>query len=149
MSDFYEDLKRGKVGEDIFLAIHRNKVLLDMRGDCYYQDNDIDFIVNGHTYEVKTDYRVNRTGQVAVEIKHVYNESNHVYRGWLYTTKAEFISYVDPVDRVTYTIKTSDLKELAERESKTYWHYNDLDDVALKLVYVTAPQFTRDEDSAF
>lgn len=68
--DFKNDLERGKVGEKLFLNYLENNgvSVRDVSNDSAYWSKDIDLIsANGITYEIKSDYRSQQTGNLAIE----------------------------------------------------------------------------------
>lgn len=107
---FREDLKRGLVGEqklyDLLLTFE------DVRGiqlaGMPLQRQGIDAIV--HLYdgdkvvrvsvEVKTDFRAEDTQNLAVEYEsvHLWGEPKAKKRGWLYTSRADFLVVLVPTD---------------------------------------------------
>lgn len=116
---FEEDLQRGAVGEYFFSQYFKMQKceVKDYRDDVPHQQQDIDFTVDGVTYEVKTDYNYNRTGNFVAE-DYVYYWNGGEANGWLRKTKAEFICFCNPKSANNcglHIIRTSDLKKILNR----------------------------------
>lgn len=74
--NFKKDLEAGEIGEEVAFRIlsssHQTKSILDVRKDPYFQNLDIDFLVEKYSgivikYEVKTDRQAHKTGNIAFE----------------------------------------------------------------------------------
>lgn len=97
--NFQESLERGKIGERVFIdmlkkgGIHEVK---DVSNDRSYQSKGIDFIVNGYTVDVKTDFMAAKTGNIAFETDSVSINGETIKKGWLYTSEAQYYFYLVP-----------------------------------------------------
>lgn len=129
MNTFYKDLERGKVGEqlvqDTFSSL--GYYVEDTSNNPDYFKDDIDFIVaDGFKYEVKTDYRMNDTGNIALEDSTWYFRDGSEKQSWLWTSKADYFCFVNPYDiKQFYVIKTSDLRQLVKIEGFRTVDFND------------------------
>ena len=114
-NDFYNDIRRGKVGEKLFAdayAAAGNKVE-DVSDNIDYRRRDIDFIVSNKrgqqtTIEIKTDEASEYTGNVFVEYANNNNKS-HDYLGWLMYCEAEYIGFVQPHNRRALIVSFAEL----------------------------------------
>lgn len=126
---FANDLERGTFGEQLFeLYCNQQGVeCKDTRSNPDYWTVDIDFIVDGVNYEVKTDYWFNTTGNLAVEHQVIYKDGRKC-KGWLHTTKADYIVYAIPpkndsnnqLKGTLWFIKTEELRYITSE------HYNKI-----------------------
>ncbi len=85
---FYEDLKKGKVGENIFLHYYKDKFknIDDVTNDTAYQKIDVDFLVDEFKVDVKFNYKDN--GYLPFE---EYTNNSPYVQGWLEKSKADII----------------------------------------------------------
>ena len=108
-NEFLRDKAKGKCGEqivfDYYSSIGCN--IIDVSEDKEYQQQDIDFLIDGTGYEVKTQ---NCTFENKICIELIANVERN-YNGWFYTTSAQYLVFVDKVNRVLYKIRTEDLRE--------------------------------------
>ena len=108
-NNFVFDKAKGKRGEqivyDYYNSIGYN--IIDVSGDKEYQQQDIDFLIDGIGYEVKTQNCIYEN-KICIELT-ANVERN--YNGWFYTTAAQFLVFVDKVNSVLYKIRTEDLRE--------------------------------------
>jgi len=101
MTDFLEDIKRGKIGEAIFkedfldfLNIHYE----DVSGCQRFQIIDTDFIAKIGSYEIKLNYKDNK--QLIIETYTNINESyGKISLGWIYKTTADVIVFISKTSR--------------------------------------------------
>ena len=114
-NDFDKDLEVGALGEE------RVKQALTRLGHTVtntsieLQMKDIDFICCNRknqqtTLEVKSDFRVNGTGNVYIEISNINNKRNG-YKGWYYYCEAEHLGVVEPQANVCHIFQMSELRE--------------------------------------
>lgn len=119
-NDFYNDVRRGKVGETLFAnayAAAGNKVE-DVSDNIDYRRRDIDFIVSNKsgqktTIEIKTEEASEYTGNVFIE----YYNTNNVKRGldgWFKYCEAEYIGFVQPHNKRVFIVSLDDLKKNIE-----------------------------------
>lgn len=108
-NNFVFDKAKGKRGEqivyDYYNSIGYN--IIDVSGDKEYQQQDIDFLIDGIGYEVKTQNCIYEN-KICIELT-ANVERN--YNGWFYTTAAQYLVFVDKVNSVLYKIRTEDLRE--------------------------------------
>lgn len=71
---------------------------------------DIDFNISGRTCELKTDYVINRTGNLFLEDYLVYTDGRYD-GGYLRKSKAEYLLYFDIKGSVLYIYPFSELKQ--------------------------------------
>lgn len=96
MGNFKKDLIVGKIGEnraeEMLLRSSRTRGFIDVRNDSYFQNLDIDFLVERNDgrilkYEVKTDTQAHKTGNI------VYEKTTSGNVGCLEKSHADFILY--------------------------------------------------------
>ena len=116
MGDFYIDMKRGEVGEEIvydLLKKGKNCIdVIDVRGYDYFRGIDVDFIQiksDGEPLkiEVKTDLQAHSTGNIAYEF---ISSSKYNTVGCFEKTKSDYIFYYLPKSGQMYLIGTEKLK---------------------------------------
>ena len=108
-NEFLRDKAKGKRGEqivyDYYYGLGCN--IIDVSEDKEYQQQDIDFLIDGIGYEVKTQNCI-QGNKICIELT-ANVERN--YNGWFYTTAAEYLIFVDKVNEILYKIRTEDLRE--------------------------------------
>lgn len=69
-TSFKKESMKGILGEERFLeyALNKGYCVEDVRKNKRYQEYDIDFVVDGSYYEIKTDYKVSSTGNIVIEL---------------------------------------------------------------------------------
>ena len=114
-NDFYNDIRRGKVGEKLFADAYARAghKVEDVSDNLDYRRRDIDFIVSNKrgqttTIEIKTDEASEYTGNVFVEYANINNKS-HDYLGWLMYCEAEYIGFVQPHNRRVLIVSFAEL----------------------------------------
>lgn len=108
---FLGDVERGKLGEEWVLS--HSAVCVDVRGWKYFQDLDIDFIMEGGLLvEVKTDYRCCNTGNIYYE---KYTNSGRI--GCCAKTRADAIWYYC-VGMGVYKFRVSELRKESGRMTR-------------------------------
>lgn len=94
--NFKKDLEAGEIGEEVAFRIlsssHQTKSILDVRKDPYFQNLDIDFLVEKYSgivikYEVKTDRQAHKTGNI------VFEKTTSGNIGCLEKSHADYILY--------------------------------------------------------
>ena len=113
-NQFYDDLKRGEVGENFFYEAMARKgiALTDARNDESARARDIDFFTRtGKGVEVKTDYTAEYTGNLFIETYNTHNPSRG-YAGWFFYTQAERLAFVLPNKGQIYVIDTAVLRKV-------------------------------------
>lgn len=117
---FQEDLERGKIGEELvrktFAA--QGYELKDVSNDSDFWIQDVDYLTaDGIKYEVKTDYKLQSTGNLALESEVYYKNYYELKDSWLWTSKADYFVFVNPHDTSCfYSIAAQDLRHLARTE---------------------------------
>ena len=126
MTNFYDDLERGRAGEKRVAAalIARGHSVEDVSSIPAYQIDDIDFLLsnkNGQhtTLEVKNDIRSNQTGNIFVEETN-YNNVRRNNRGWMYYSQAQYFAFVQDQKGVAHIIHHDDLLSLAQSGKYAY-----------------------------
>lgn len=116
-NDFYNDIRRGKVGEKLFADAYAaaGKKVEDVSNLIDYRRRDIDFIVSNKrgqttTIEIKTDEASEYTGNVFVEYANINNKS-HNYLGWLMYCEAEYIGFIQPNNKKAMIVSLDELKK--------------------------------------
>lgn len=113
---FEQQKKVGKQGEEVVLNYLLTKhIVQDVREDKEYQDRDIDFLVDGHSLEIKTDNNIARTGNVYLE----------TYKGgWFYKCDAEYLGVYSPQTNTLNIFLLSALKSLLPSFGREIKHYD-------------------------
>lgn len=109
-NEFLRDKAKGKYGEQIVFDYY-NSIgcnIIDVSEDKEYQQQDIDFLIDGTGYEVKTQTCIYKENKICIELT-ANVERN--YNGWFYTTAAQYLVFVDKVNGILYKIRTEDLRE--------------------------------------
>lgn len=108
-NEFLRDKAKGKRGEQLVYDYYNNIGcnIIDVSEDREYQQQDIDFLIDGIGYEVKTQNCIYEN-KICIELT-ANVERN--YNGWFYTTAAEYLIFVDKVNGILYKIQTEDLRE--------------------------------------
>ena len=107
----------GREGEQLFAQRMQDKgyVVQDVSANEQYFGKDIDFLITSPTtgdtksFEVKWDTRINRTGNLYLEIA---NKNSEGALGWWEFCKADYLAYGNAK---TKTFLVFDMKELRER----------------------------------
>ena len=124
---FERDLERGKRGEKIVKKYLELKgcVVEDVSDNPEYQGKDIDFLVNGKTVELKTDYIIHKSNNLFLETRYYYTKdtphvkAHTVVKGYLGTSEAEYLAYYDIVWDRLYIYKFDDIKNYVINMYKT------------------------------
>ena len=116
MSIWTEQKSIGDAGERIikqYMELKGNEVE-DISMNPAYWEQDIDFIINSRTVEVKTDNIISSSGNLFLEyeIEH-YPEGKLSKRdkGWFSKCKAEYLFYYDIRKDILRVYELNDLKE--------------------------------------
>lgn len=102
MTEFLEDVARGKTGEDIFkedFLEFLNINYIDVTGSQSFQVIDTDFITKIGMYEIKTNYRDDEQ-LIIEEYTNVNSQYCKVSLGWLYKTRADLLIFISKKTRV-------------------------------------------------
>ena len=111
----------GKQGERIFQEIMegRGYEVVDVSNNPDYFDKDIDFIITSptsgltKTFEVKFDSRINRTGNLYLELTNI-NSKQWSGEGWWPHCQADYLVYGDAASRTFYVIPLLELRDRAD-----------------------------------
>lgn len=112
----------GKQGEQLFKKImtERNYTVQDVSANPNYYDKDIDFIITSptsgdtKTFEVKYDSRINKTGNLYLELTSI-NSKQWNGQGWWVHCKADYLVYGDAVSRQFYVIPLLELRKRVQK----------------------------------
>lgn len=120
-NEFLRDKAKGKYGEQIVFDYY-NSIgcnIIDVSEDKEYQQQDIDFLIDGIGYEIKTQNCL-LENKICIEIT-ANVERN--YNGWFYTTTAQYLIFVDKDNGILYKIRTEDLREYyyKNKQNITTW----------------------------
>lgn len=116
---FNQDVGRGKVGEELFVAYEeaQGALVIDVRDDQAFRAIDTDFILVDSSFgdriisvEVKTDYKSEKTDNVFIETYNTYTGKD----GWWYYCKAEYLVFVQPVGRVAHVVPREKMPKLTQ-----------------------------------
>lgn len=117
---FATDLERGKVGEQLVRQTFESLgyELKDVSDDEAFWVEDVDYLtVDGIKYEVKTDYKLESTGNLALESEVYYKNYYEFKDSWLWTSKADYFIFVNPHNQSCfYSIAAQELRHLARNE---------------------------------
>lgn len=89
----------------------------DVRSDPYWQQRDVDFIVDQHLkIEVKTDNHIGNSGNFNFEVLRIQHFSEPcAYLGWsVFSEATHFIVYCPPTEQI-FTCKAEDAREGMQR----------------------------------
>ena len=116
---FSESLKEGELGEhtvwNLLMKQSWVRNVVDVRADKNYQADDIDFLVENTSrqfasVEVKTDFKAHETGNIVYEL----TTSGHT--GCFEKTKAKYVAYFVPADKVVYLIDVVGFRTFLHKE---------------------------------
>lgn len=100
--DYFSDIETyGKFGEELFLNDYKDLQVKDVRKSKFYQQVDVDFIVNNKWFvEVKVDTVALKTGNLVFEV------ISHGSLGWSSITQADYLYIVLAEDNPLKAVKT-------------------------------------------
>lgn len=123
---FTENLKEGRVGEDIAVKYLSSLGLAvrDVSREPSYFSKDIDLIATFEgggqmTVEVKADAKISQTGNVCIEL--VGNRAKNKL-GWFYYCEATHLFFVDVNSSVCHCVRREELQELYENKKHEFRH---------------------------
>ena len=113
-------MSNGRQGEKLFQQImeNRNYKVEDVSGNEEYWDKDIDFIVTSSTsgltktFEVKWDSRINKTGNLYLEIANINSKGG---KGWFEFCQADYLAYGDASNGTFYIISLLELRDRVKK----------------------------------
>lgn len=101
---FQSQYRIGLEGEELVLKyLKQSHNIKDVRLNKYYQDKDIDFIVDGVSLEIKTDKNISKTGNIYLETRN---------DGWFNKCRAEYLGIYSPQLKTVFIFKYDMLKSL-------------------------------------
>ena len=118
-------MNNGKLGEQLFQQKMQNKgyTVEDVSNNPDYWYKDIDFIITSPTtgavksFEVKFDSRINKTGNLYLEIVNM-NSKQWNYDGWWLHCEANYLVYIDAINGIFYVISLEELRERVKKLPK-------------------------------
>lgn len=119
MANFYDDLERGKLGEQAVirhLAANNYKVT-DVTADKEYQKKDIDILVDsellGKTVgiEIKSLFSFDKYGDIVLEVK-----KKHGGDGWYRTSEADFFIFYDVNGNQAFQTSSAKLRQYVDEQ---------------------------------
>lgn len=113
-------MNNGRQGENLFRQImqHRGYKVNDVSGSPEYWEKDIDFIITSptsgetKTFEVKWDSRINKTGNLYLEIANIHSKGGN---GWYKFCEADYVAYGDALNGTFYMISLLELRERVKK----------------------------------
>lgn len=113
-------MNKGKKGEQLFQQIMQQKgyEVQDVSDNPDYWNQDIDFVITSpttgltKTFEVKYDYRLNKTGNLYLETMNVNSKGS---KGWFSFCKADYVAYGDATTNTFYIIPLQELKKKVQQ----------------------------------
>lgn len=116
-------MNNGRQGEELFKQImeSRGYAVEDVSGNPEYWDKDIDFIITSSTsgltktFEVKWDSRINKTGNLYLEIANIHSKGG---KGWYEFCEADYLAYGDAANGTFYIIPLLELRERVKKLPK-------------------------------
>jgi hypothetical protein len=109
-TDFFNDITRGKVGEQIFVDDFLKFLSIEYEDvtDCQkFQVIDSDFLAKIGTYEIKTTYKDNNV-IIIEEYTNINKELGKISLGWVYKTQADIIVFVSKKSRTMIFLPFTD-----------------------------------------
>ena len=122
MSLFERQLAKGKVGEGLVCQYLQNKgwEVEDTTENPAYFKKDIDFLVKkdnlNMAIEVKTEAKMNQTGNMYIEDKLVYEDGREA-DGWWHYCEADYMWHVNPATQTAFVYRADEMKKYIT------WHY--------------------------
>ena len=109
-------MSNGKQGEMLFAQTMKEQgySVQDVSSNPEYWHKDIDFIITSpttgavRTFEVKWDSRINKTGNLYLELTNVHSKGG---LGWFKFCQADFVAYGDSQAEVFYVVPLAELRE--------------------------------------
>ena len=135
MNLFEQQNAKGKVGEALVsqYLINKGWDVEDTSSNPDYFKKDIDFLVSKNgldmAIEVKTEAKMNETGNMFIEDKISYSYGSKP--GWRHYCEADYMWHVNPKTQIAFVYKAKDMAELIDSYVFKYRSCND----GFKMVY--------------
>jgi hypothetical protein len=100
-TDFYKDIKKGKIGEQIFIEDFLKFLNInyeDVTGIQGFQIIDSDFLAKIGRYEIKATYKDDNNLCIE-EYTNINKELGKISMGWFYKSKADMIVFISKSTR--------------------------------------------------
>jgi hypothetical protein len=100
-TDFYEDIQKGKIGENIFKEDFLDFLQVkyqDVTNRQAFQIIDSDFLTKIGLYEIKTNYKDNEI-LIFEDYTNYNKELGKISLGWIYKTKADLVIFISKTTR--------------------------------------------------
>jgi len=101
MTLFTDDIKKGKIGEEIFVTDFLNFLDIkyqDVTNSQKFQIIDTDYLTKIGTYEIKTNYKDDEI-IVFEEYTNINPDLGKISLGWIYKTNSDLIVFVSKTTR--------------------------------------------------
>lgn len=113
MNKFQHDLIEGQRYENNFINQYLKGYTNITKGNnADYDIKAISPVGEEETFEVKTDFGVHKTGNFYVEYKQGSKDESQCRLSGIAISKAEYYVLIGGVEKVTYLIPTSELKDI-------------------------------------
>lgn len=123
ITNFAKDIKRGKIGEDIFendFLKFLNINYENVSGKQGFQIIDTDYLAKIGSYEIKTNYKDNNI-IVVEEYTNINKDLGKISLGWLYKSKADIFVFISKDTRIMILLpNTEDFKVYYEDIKSSY-----------------------------
>lgn len=111
---------KGRQGEQLFIqrAAERGYAVQDVSSNPDYWYKDIDVFLTSPTsgatksFEIKWDSRINRTGNLYIEISNVHSKGG---KGWFTFCEADMLAYGNAATQQFYIIDMEQLRQRVEQ----------------------------------
>lgn len=122
-TNFTDDIRRGKIGETIFIDDFLNFLKIkyqDVTGNQGFQVIDADMLSRIGLYEIKTNYKDDK--QIIIEeYTNINHELGPLSQGWFYKSKADTLVFISKDTRAMVLIPfTENFKAHYESIKETY-----------------------------
>jgi hypothetical protein len=110
MTEFVDDIKKGKIGEDIFIKDFLEFLdikYVDVTGCQRFQIIDTDYLTKIGTYEVKTNYKDDEN-LIFEEYTNIEKSLGKISLGWLYKSQADLFVFVSKNTRTMVFLPFND-----------------------------------------
>lgn len=138
-TNFLLESAKGINGEERFAYYVKCKGyhVEDVRDERFYQKRDIDFIVEDRTFEVKTDYRLAKTGNIVIELE--LSRGGQANSSWWHNIEADCLVIMDGHNPKGYAIDVDDLRKILKEgqfEERFIYRKDGKIDTKIRLVLI-------------